>query len=164
MAKRKKHTKKHTRRRHSRMSGVGAGMTETLAVIGGAVLGRVLTTRLSNKFNPKVLAGGQIAVGLLAPRFIKNKLAQGLAKGMLINGGVSALQSFGVISAISGLGETDDYQYQMSGSDTIKEIAGTEEGFETMEGIDDAGIMSGSSDIAILSGMEGDGESWDTDY
>lgn len=162
MARRKKHTKKHSRRRH-RMSGVGTGMTETLAVIGGAVLGRVLTTKLSSKFNPKVLAGGQIAVGLFAPKFIKNKLVAGLAKGMLINGGVSALQSFGVISAISGLGETsDEFQYQISGSDSINVIAG-DEGEEM--GYTDEGIMSGgSSDIAILAGTEGDGESWDTEY
>lgn len=162
MARRKKHTKKHSRRRH-RMSGVGTGMTETLAVIGGAVLGRVLTTKLSNKFNPKVLAGGQIAVGLFAPKFIKNKLVAGLAKGMLINGGVSALQSFGVISAISGLGETDEFQYQISGSDSINVIAGDGEGDEM--GFTDEGIMSGgSSDIAILAGTEGDGESWDENY
>jgi hypothetical protein len=147
------------------MSGVGTGMTETLAVIAGAVAGRVLTTKLSSKYNPKILAGAQIAVGLFAPKFIKNKLAQGVAKGMLINGGVSALQTFGVISAISGLGEMqDDYQYQISGgSSDISVISGDGEGEEM--GFTDEGIMSGgSSDIAILAGMEGDGENWDENY
>lgn len=161
MARRKKHTKKrhHSRKRHS-MSGIGGDMMGTLTVIGGAVLGRVLSTKLSSKVNPKVLAGGQIAVGLFAPKMLKNKFVGNLAQGMLINGGVSLLKEFGVISAINGIGETDDIQYQLSGSDSINVIAGDD---DTMEGVDD-GIMSGSSDIAILSGMEGDGESWDTEY
>jgi len=161
MARRKKHTRKrhHTKRR-SRMSGIGSDMTATLAVIGGAVLGRVISTKLSSKVNPKILAGGQIAIGLFAPKFVKNNLVSNLAKGMLVNGGVSLLKEFGVISAINGIGEMDEMQYQLSGSDSINVIAGDD---ESMDGIDD-GIMSGSSDIAILSGMEGDGESWDTEY
>ena len=56
MARRKSHHKrKHTtRRKRHTMSGVGATMSNVLPIIAGAVAGRVLTSKLSSKFNPKI--------------------------------------------------------------------------------------------------------------
>jgi len=158
MAKRRHHKKSHRRRRSS-VSGTGAGMTHALAMVAGAVIGRVVSTKLSSKVNPKILAGGQIALGLFLPKFVKNKFAVGIGQGMIVNGGVSALQSFGVISAISGLGADVQVDYLgededgMSGSADIQEIAG---GMDSEIGYYDEGIMSGSGDISILSGDDFD--------
>ena len=161
MAKRRHHKKRSHRRRRSSMSGTGAGMTQALAMVAGAVIGRVVSTKLSSKVNPKILAGGQIALGYFLPKFVKNKFAQGIGAGMIVNGGVSALQSFGVISAISGVGADVQVDYlgedldEMSGSANIQEIAG---GMDSEVGYFDEGIMSGSGDISILAG---DGEDYD---
>jgi hypothetical protein len=138
------------------MSGVTSTASSALAMVAGAVIGRVLQTKFSDKVNPKILAGGQIAVGYFLPKFVKNKFVQGIGTGMIVNGGVSALQSFGVISAINGLAGADvtvDYLGEddsMSGSSTIQEISG---GMDDL-GMVDHGIMSGSSDISILAGDE----------
>ena len=83
----------------------------------------------------------------------------GIGTGMIVNGGVQALQSFGVISAISGFTDGvkvdfvsgDDFD-SVSGSANIQEIAG---GIDEM-GLMDPGIMSGSSDISILAGDDED--------
>lgn len=156
MARRKTHKRKSRGRRRSSMSGTGAGMTHALAMVAGAVIGRVVSTKLSGKVNDKILAGGQIALGLFLPKLVKNKFAAGIGQGMIVNGGVSALTSFGVISAISGLGADVQVDYlgededSMSGSGNIQEIAGDDMGMY------DPGIMSGSADISILAGDDYD--------
>ena len=161
MAKRRRSFKKRsTRRRRSSMSGTGGTVTNALAMVTGAVIGRVLSTKLSSKVNPKILAGGQIAVGYFLPKFVKNKFVAGIGTGMIVNGGVQALSSFGVISAISGftdgvkvdyLGD-DDFD-SMSGSADIQEIAGID---DMGMGLVDPGIMSGSADISIIAGDDED--------
>lgn len=156
MAKRKA-KKRHLRRRRSSMSGVAGGATQALSMIAGAVIGRVLQTKFADKVNPKILAGGQIVAGYALPKFIKNDFVKGIGAGMIVNGGVSALQSFGVIGAINGVGADVQVDYlgeddTMNGSGTIQEIAG---GLDDM-GLMDEGIMSGSSDISILAGDDFD--------
>lgn len=158
MAKRKKRYGKKTSRRRSRVGAAGGQLTDALAMVAGAVIGRVVSSKLSTKVNPKILAGGQIVLGMYLPKLVKNKFASGIGAGMIVNGGVQALTSFGVISAISGIGQDMQIDYvsgddmemdDMSGSADIQEIAGMED--STM-GLYDEGIMSGSSDIAILAG------------
>ena len=160
MAKRKSPKKRTSRRRRSSMSGTGGTVTNAVAMVAGAVIVRVLSTKLSSKVNPKILAGGQIALGLFLPKLVKNKFASAIGAGMIVNGGVQALSSFGVISAISGmtdgvevdyLGETDFDQ--MSGSSDIQEISGID---DMGMGLVDAGIMSGSADLSIIAGEDED--------
>ena len=156
---RKRHHKKRHHRRRSHMSGTGGTVTNALAMVAGAVIGKVVSTKLSDKVNPKILAGGQIALGVFLPKMVKNKFVAGIGTGMIVNGGVQALQSFGVISAISGFTDGvkvdfvsgDDFD-SVSGSANIQEIAG---GIDEM-GLMDPGIMSGSSDISILAGDDED--------
>ena len=76
MARRKSH-RKHHRKHRRRMSGTtGSGMTNLLAMVTGAVAGRILQSKLESKVNPKILAVGQIAAGMVLPRFVKNKFVQ----------------------------------------------------------------------------------------
>lgn len=117
MARRKKHhAKRRThRRKHSGMGAIGGNLTTVLSMVGGAVIGRILQSKLESKVNPKILAGGQIAVGMFLPKFVKSKLGAGIGAGMVVNGGVTLLNKFGVISAISGADSEVEY---ISGYDT----------------------------------------------
>lgn len=156
MARKRKSYKRRSSRR--RMGATGGGLMSAASIVAGAVIGRVISKRLETKVKPALLGGGQIAVGYFLPRFVKNKFVAGIGTGMVVNGAVSLLQSTGVIGAIGAIGETDEDTYQLSGSDTIKEISGMDDEMDSFGGIEDAGIMSGggSSDIAILAGEDYD--------
>ena len=110
MARRRKSTKKRTsRRRRSGMGAMGGNLTTVLSMVAGAVAGRILQSKLESKVNPKILAGGQIVAGMFLPKFVKSKLGAGLGAGMVVNGGVTLLNQFGVISAISGTDTEIEY-------------------------------------------------------
>lgn len=145
---RRKHSRKHTRKHRRSMSGMGSGMTSVLSMVAGAVIGKVVSTKLSDKVNSKILAGGQIAAGYFLPRLVKNKFVAGIGTGMIINGAVTGLQSFGVISAINGMVGADEISYEydtVSGTDELQSIAGyTDEG--TMTG--------GVSDLQTIAAMD----------
>jgi hypothetical protein len=140
MARKKHHKKKHhTRRRRHSMSGVGGGMTNVLAMVAGAVAGRVLQSKFESKVNPKILAAGQVALGIFLPKIVKNKIAAGIGAGMVVNGGVTALNQFGVISAVNGMVGAPDYSLDyVSGTDNLSILAGG-------VGVTDQGIMTGDS-------------------
>ena len=76
MAKRK--AKKTIHRRRRSVGAIrGNDATDIALMIGGAIVGRVIQTKLQDKVNPKILAGVQIVGGLMLPKFVKNKpLAQ----------------------------------------------------------------------------------------
>jgi hypothetical protein len=151
MARRKSHHKRKThRRRKSHMGSTGGNFTTMLSMVAGAVAGRILQTKLQDKVNPKLLAGGQVVAGMFLPKLVKSKIGAGIGAGMVVNGGVTLLNSFGVISAISGDGATVSYEDEsMSGSADIQTIAGNDD-----MGYTDYGTMSGSSDISVIAGDE----------
>ena len=153
MARRKTHHKRKThRRKRSHMGATGGNFTTMLSMVAGAVAGRVLQSKLQDKVNPKLLAGGQVVAGMFLPKLIKSKIGAGIGAGMVVNGGVTLLNSFGVISAISGDGAMVSYEDEsMSGSADIQTIAGDD--MDDM-GYTDYGTMSGSSDISVLAGDE----------
>jgi len=141
MARRK--TKKRTmRRRRSSMSGTGTSFTNVASILAGAVVGKIAVSKLASRLDPKLQAGAQIAAGFVANRFVKNPFIKGMGTGMIIGGGMQALTSFGVISAISGLGAGVEVDY-MSGDDS------------DMSGIGFDDEMSGSSTIDVLAGYNG---------
>ena len=148
MARRKKRsTKRYGRRR--RMSGVGAtgNITGILSMVAGAVIGKVIATKMADKVNSKILAGGQIAAGILLPKFVKNKFVAGIGTGMVINGAVSGLQSFGVISAINGVVGADPIEYEyMSGTDELSTLAGGD--------YLDEGTMTGTDELSTIAAMD----------
>jgi len=153
MARRRSHSKKKTtRRRRSHMGATGGNFTTMLSMVAGAVAGRILQSKLQDKVNPKILAGGQVVAGMFLPKLVKNKIGAGLGAGMIVNGGVTLLNSFGVISAISGDGAMVSYEDEsMSGSADIQTIAGDDDDM----GYTDYGTMSGgSSDISVIAGED----------
>lgn len=141
------------------MSGMAGGMTSILSMVAGAVMGKVLSTKLADKVPTKFLAAGQIAAGIFLPKFVKNKFVAGIGTGMIINGAVTGLQSFGVISAINGMVGADEISYDydtMSGTDELQAIAG---------GYTDEGTFSGTSDLSTIAAMDmEDGMDDDSDY
>jgi len=157
MARRKHHTKKRHHRRRSSMSGTGTTLGNVASMLAGAVVGKIAVNKFAANLDPKMQAGAQIAAGFVANRFVKNAFVKGMGTGMMIGGGLQALTSFGVISAISGIGagievdymngDGDDmagigYDDEMNGSSTIETLAGGFNGF------------AGSSTIETIAGDE----------
>ena len=138
---RRKHKKHHSRRRRSHMGAVVSNVTTILSVVAGAVAGKFIQSKLSDKVNPKILAGGQIVAGIFLPKLVKNEFMKGVGVGMIANGGVTALSEFGVLS---GIGADDTTVEYIGGSDEIATIAG-----------DDSEIgYDGSADIQTIAGMD----------
>lgn len=162
MAKRRSHKKKHTRRRRHSMSGVGGGMTNVIAMVAGAVAGRLVQNKLQDKVNPKLVAAGQIAAGIFLPKFVKNKFVAGIGTGMIVNGGVTLANQFGVVSAISGMVGADEYSLDyVSGTDSLNVIAGDESGDM---GYTDQGIMTGTDNLSVVAGDMEDLDLQDGEY
>jgi len=152
MAKRRSTKKRYSRRRRSSgMSGVKGNITFIATSVAGAVIGKMVQSKLSDKVNPKILAGGQIALGLFLPKFIKSEIGKGLGTGMVVNGGVTMLQQFNVLS---GMGEYDmtyvddsmsgDDLNVIAGDDNLSIVAGDD--MDDM-GFMDEGIMSGDDEF-----------------
>jgi hypothetical protein len=139
------------------MSGVGGDMTHVLAMVAGAIAGRMVQNKFGGT-NPKVVAAGQIAAGIFLPKFIKNKFVAGIGTGMVVNGGVTLASQFGVVSAIAGIGADYSLDY-VAGTDNLSILAGG-------VGVTDQGIMTGdvdrlsvlAGDMEDMSGMDEDGD------
>ena len=157
MARKRHHKKRHTRRRRSSMGATGSTIGNVASMLAGAVVGKIAVSKFASNLDPKMQAGAQIAAGFVANRFVKNAFVKGMGTGMMIGGGLQALTSFGVISAISGIGAGVDVDYmngdmddmagigfddEMNGSSTIETLAGGFNGF------------AGSSTIDTIAGDE----------
>lgn len=128
----KRRSKRRSTRRRRSMGAVGGGMTTAISMIAGAVAGRLIASKLKDKVNDKILSGGQIAAGIFLPKLVKNKFVAGIGAGMIVNGGVELISSFGVISG-------------MDNEPSVEYIGEMEEMFS----LDDS--MSGD-DLSIISG------------
>jgi len=145
MARRRKKRTSYRRRSRS-MSGFGGGtMGNMVGIVAGAVVGKVVATKFSN-MNPKIMAAVQIGAGVMLPRFMKNNFVRNMGTGLIVNGAVTGLQSFGVISAINGFVGADNvsYDYEMSGTDELTAIAGYE----------DEGIMTGTDELQSIAAID----------
>lgn len=109
MARRKKHTKKHTthRRRSKRIGGVSmkGGLSSALFTIVGGVAARFVSnaingTSLNDSYKKYVASVAPIAVGLFLPKFIKSDMGKALGNGMIAVGGLGLVQSTGVLSGM----------------------------------------------------------------
>ena len=134
---RKRRKSRSTRRRRSRGIGaMGTGMTQIAGLLAGAVVGRMLRTKVLPNVDAKFKSIGEVAVGLVLPRFVKNDFVKSMGAGMIVDGGTSALSSFGILSGIGA----DDASVEFIGADDI----------ETIAGIDDE--ISGSETIQTIAG------------
>lgn len=143
MAKRKA-KKRTSRRRRSSMGAVGTGMTQILGLLAGAVAGKMLRSKVLPNVDQKFKSIGEVAVGVVLPRFVKNDFVKAMGAGMIVDGGTAALSSFGILNGIGA----DDTTVEFIGADDIDTIAGVD---ETISGDDD--MMSGSADIQTIAGI-----------
>lgn len=142
---RKRHKKHHTRRRKRHSSGMGAvaeGVTTLGGLLAGAIAGKVIASKLLTSVDTKITSLGQVAVGFVLPRFAKSKFMHAVGQGMIVNGGMSALSAYGILSGV-GADDTPSFEY-IGGSDEIATIAGDED----YMGYD------GSTDIQTIAGMD----------
>lgn len=108
MARRKKTSKKRvTRRRSKRMGAVSmkGGLTSALFTIAGGIAARFVSntinaTTLDDSYKGYVAAAAPIAVGLFLPKFIKSDIGKSIGNGMIAVGGLSLVQSTGVLSGM----------------------------------------------------------------
>lgn len=149
MAKKRHHKKRtHRRRRHS-MGATTGTIGNVASMLAGAVVGKIAVSKFASQLDPKMQAGAQIAVGFGVNRFVKNPFIKGMGTGMMIGGGLQALTSFGVISAISGIGAGVEVDY-LSGDDDG--MSGDDDGMSGSDTIDVIAGLSGSSSIDVLAG------------
>jgi len=166
MARKRTHHKKHhtkRRRRSSGMAGIGKGsVTSILGIAAGAVAAQYVGNMLSAKVNPKIVAGGQIAVGVLLPKFMKNEMGKSIGQGFIATGSVNLLKDFGVLKGLSGF--EDQYDYSISGGEELRVISGGDELSNIDEDITGDSMNGyGSSDLSVLSGT-GDDDPSHLDY
>jgi len=152
MARRRKRSAAPKRRRRS-MSGVAGSKNVLMTVAGiagGAIAARLIGNyagKMGGGLNPKIVAAGQVALGVFFPKLVKGKLGQDLGAGMVGVGGLSLAQSFGIISGIGQM--EDDMEITVSGTDMLSPIAGYGNyGYDSIEG------TGGSSDLDTIAGMD----------
>lgn len=153
MARRRKKASRPARRR--RRVGAVAGSKNVLMTVagiaGGAILARIAGNyagKMSWGSNQKLVSAGQIALGVFFPKFVKGPIGQNLGAGMVAVGGLSLAQSFNIIA---GIGETDEMEVTLSGTDMLAPISGYGEDYgysDTMNG------TGGSADLDVISGMD----------
>jgi hypothetical protein len=111
---RKKKKKPGTRSKggRRRVSGMGDGLPLLLGALGGALLARVggnFAMKQWPTMNPKLLAGGQAAVGFILTR-TKHPILQAAGVGAFVQGGIAAGTAFGLITGMGGIGKAVVWQ------------------------------------------------------
>lgn len=155
MARRRKRSAAPKRRRRS-MSGVAGSKNVLMTVAGiagGAIAARLIGNyagKMGGGLNPKIVAAGQVALGVFFPKLVKGKLGQDLGAGMVGVGGLSLAQSFGIIS---GIGQMDDEEMEItvSGTDMLSPINGYGDNYGFSDSMNGTG---GSSDLDTIAGMD----------
>jgi len=147
MARHKRKTKKHHTRRRSHKSGMGAiDFTNILGVVAGAVAAGYLDKLVPDSVNPKITAGGKIALGVALPMFVKSgsmkNILAGAGAGMIAVGSVDLLKGFGVLS---GAAEDDVLEISLNGDMDV--LAG-----------DDMAVINASvlaeDDMSVINGYD----------
>lgn len=95
-------------RRHHRMGAINIKQvgTKVLGVAAGAFAARTIynmVIKSSPTMDPKYIGIGEVVLGVLVPKFIKNELGSGIGDGLLAIGALTTLQNFGVISGVGAV-------------------------------------------------------------
>jgi hypothetical protein len=158
MAKKTK-KKKSTRRTSRRSRGRALGAIDTtnlMGVVAGAIGSKFLDKVIPASLDPKLVAGGKVALGVFLPNFVKDgktkAMLSAVGNGMIAVGAVELMTQFGVLS---GVEDTDLLAVSLEGIDDLPVVNGT----------DDLPVVNG--DMQILAGdatvLAGD-EMMDVDY
>lgn len=146
MARRKRKTTR--RRRSGRRMGAPAGMIGSAAgVIVGAVVGKLVATKLLPAVDQRIKNAGVLLIGAaLMPRLIKGDMGKAIGAGMIAVGGQGLVAS--VIPAIGAMDDTMEFPVTVGEvPDNLSVIAG------------DDSVMAGDN-LSVLAGMESDDEDY----
>lgn len=147
MARHKRKSKKHhSKRRHSRMGAVD--FTNIISVVAGAVVAGYVDKVVPETVNPKVTAGGKIALGVVLPMFAKSgsmkNILAGAGAGMIAVGSVDLLKGFGMLS---GDEKSSDDVLEISLNGDMDVLAG-----------DDISVINASvlaeDDLSVINGYD----------
>lgn len=107
MSKRKKSHKVGKPSRRRRSSKVGAiNVIEPLGLLAGAIAGNFIKKTIGDKLTVqgKDLSGVAVAAaGVFLPKFVKSPIMKSVGNGMLVSGGLSAIQTFVPSFPINGI-------------------------------------------------------------
>jgi hypothetical protein len=137
-------------KRRRRVSGIGKMDLGSIAMdvaglVGGAIIAREASTIILKQMpdTSHLLIGlGQVAAGVLLPRFMKSKLGNDLGNGMVAFGGQVLAVEAGLISGI-GAAPTDTMTYRISGGSNLKINGGSQ---LRINGVNDMS-MNGVNDL-----------------
>lgn len=153
MARHKRKSKKHHTRKRSHKSGMGAiDFTNILGVVAGAVAAGYLDKLVPDSVDPKIVAGGKIALGVALPMFVKSgsmkNVLAGAGAGMIAVGSVDLLKGFGVLS-----GASDDEVLEISLNGDMDVLSG-----------DDMSVINASvladDDMSVVNGYDEESEEY----
>lgn len=153
MARHKKKSKKHYSKRKHHKSGMGAiDFTNILGVVAGAVAAGYLNKLIPDSVDPKIVAGGKIALGVALPMFVKSgsmkNVLAGAGAGMIAVGSVDLLKGFGVLS-----GASDDEVLEISLNGDMDVLSG-----------DDMSVINASvlaeDDMSVINGYDEESEEY----
>lgn len=173
MAKRRK-TKRSkmsgVRRKKSRVSGLGSidFMNIASVLAGGVIAGYVNTfnkedeTTKLKKIDPKIFAGGKIALGIALPMFIKNPIVNGIGAGMVAVGGLELVKNLApkMISGFGALEDSDTISISLEG---VNVLSGNDFSDGVLAGNDDISVVNGNDDISVVNGDDDNYMSYDND-
>jgi hypothetical protein len=154
MARRKRTSRKTSRRRTRRVSGIGKLNTGAIvSSVGGVLVGTavagILTKKLLASQNEMIQAIVPVALGVATPMFVKSEFGKFAGAGMISVGAVKLLAKYG----LAGIGEdTMDIPVRIAGDD-LSVIAGDDD--FAMAGDDDF-AMAGDDNLSVLAGFEDD--------
>lgn len=115
MAKKKKSTRRVGRPRpRRRMSGITTGLTGDLMELAGIVAGSVAATvaqRQLSSVNQKVIAAGEIAVGLYMKKHGGHPFLHGMGYGMMGAGAIGIAHDFRIIAGVEDFMNGIDNEY-----------------------------------------------------
>jgi hypothetical protein len=137
MAKRRKKTRTHRRRR---VSGLGVDLQSILFGAAGAVGAKMLAAKLMPTMNSKIKSAALIALGAF---LAKKPQFRALGTGVAIGGAVQLATDFGIVSGIGGLGATPIvFRQGLNGTPMMQvpEISGV-------------GNPQGSPELSLISGI-----------
>lgn len=154
MAKRRKKTTHRKTYRRRRVSGIkDVDFTVIALTIGGAVAGRILSTKLAASTNTtmqKLAPYSAVALGIILPMVTKAPMIKALSLGMVAGGGVVLLGPTGlkVISGMENSISRVGYPYNVL---PYKKVAGIENG-EYVSKSNFSG--SGKNQTNVISGIQ----------
>jgi hypothetical protein len=154
MARRKRTSRKTSRRRTRRVSGIGKLNTGAIiSSVGGVLVGTavagILTKKLLASQSEMIQAIVPVALGVATPMFVKSEFGKFAGAGMISVGAVKLLAKYG----LAGIGEdTMDIPVRIAGDD-LSVIAGDDD--FAMAGDDDF-AMAGDDNLSVLAGFEDD--------